>query len=87
MVEGAPLHMTETAHVAPLEEPVTIPTDPMPTQDEYVMHDAIAAMLQAVADKFGVQVETIEIKWVDDSTMSQPHGRLRSIKFHTSKQL
>jgi hypothetical protein len=87
MVEGTPLRMTETARIAPLEDTVTMPSDPMPTQDEYVMHDAIAAMLQAVADKFGVQVETIEIKWVDDSTMSQPHGRLRSIKFHTSKQL
>jgi hypothetical protein len=87
MVEGTPLRLTETAHVAPLEDTVTIPTDPLPTQDEFVMHDAIAAMLQAVADKFGVQVSTIEVKWIDDSTMSQPHGRVRNIQFHTSKQL
>jgi hypothetical protein len=93
MVEGSQLHMHEQARIT-MEGEMTIPADPipvdptpaMPTQSEFVLHDALAVMLQGIADKYGIQVTSIEAEWREGAVAEAP-WRIKRINSHSHKMI
>jgi hypothetical protein len=79
---GIRLNLTDRATVVQKEG------DAMPLSSEFVIHDALAQILQEVMTQYGVRVIRIDADWTDVSTIgTAPLARLTGLEITSSKQL
>jgi len=55
-------------------------------QLEHVVRDAIRETLHAIYDTHGIQIDTIDAKWLDWSTPCEPHATLTSLQITTTQR-
>lgn len=58
---------------------------PITVSVESVIHDALRATVQAVAEQHQIKVESVSVQWIDVSDHSGPRFLVRSVEARTSK--